>query len=112
MAGQYIDLRGDRLGDLGDPSAVLARPLVVVDARGVLAVDGDVVRHRLIAHRHLVGVERLAEGDSRIPLRLDRTDGDAVRVAGAYAAIVVRLGVAPRRSGRDEDVVQRVVLSV
>ncbi len=72
-----------------------------------VAVDGDVERHRLVAHGDVAGVEGLAEGHGRIPLGLNRTDGDAVRVAGADAAILIPLGVAAGRRVRDEDVVHR-----
>ncbi len=107
VAGEDVDLAGDGLRHLLQVALRVARPLVIVDARGGRAVDGDVVCHRLIAHRHVAGVECLAECDCRIPLRLDRTDRNAVRVAGANAAIVVRFGVTTRRRRRDEDVVHR-----
>ena len=49
------------------------------------------------------------ESNSRIPLSLDRTDRNAIRISGADASIVVRLRVTSLWSRRDEDVVHRRV---
>src|SRR2546430_4801295 len=70
----------------------VVRPLQVLDLRDVVAVDRDIRGNRLVADGDVAGVERIAEGHGRIPFRLDRTDRDAVRVAGADATVLIRLG--------------------
>src|SRR5438477_9085876 len=65
--------------------------------------DDDLARDRALREFNKPRIPRVVQGDGWIVFRLDRADRNAIRVAGASAAIPVRLGISCGRNAPDRD---------
>ena len=78
--------------------AVLGLVLQIVDLADLaVAADDDLAGDGAVADFDIAGLQRVVEGNAGVVFRLDRTDRNAIGVAGADAAALVRLRIATGR---------------
>ena len=65
--------------------------------------DDDLARDRALREFHKPRIPRVVQGDGWIVFRLDRTDRNAIRVAGAGATVLIRLRIARGRKVPDSN---------